>query len=97
MFAVVKNNDIIELESATVINSTKESFFARLFASPKTALTYAYAVFSILITIALALDTFIEIRRRHPMHIMYALLLWILIIALLYIGGIYLFPDVVIL
>lgn len=96
MFIAVKNNNATETKNILPTSETKSSFFARLLASPQTTLGYVYLVFSILIVLALSLDTFIEIRRRHPMHIVYALLLWVLILGLLYIAGTYVFPRVAI-
>ncbi|OHA84444.1 MAG: hypothetical protein A2408_04005 [Candidatus Yonathbacteria bacterium RIFOXYC1_FULL_52_10] len=98
MFVAVKNSDVVEAESTStsVIEAPEGSLVGRVLASPQTALSYAYLIFGILVVLALALDTMIEIRRRHPMHIVYALLLWILIIGLLYAGGAYVFPDVIV-
>lgn len=98
MFVAVRNADAVEVAgtSTPAVHAPEGSMIARVVASPKTALTYAYLIFGILITLALALDTFIEIRRRHPIHLVYAGLLWVLLVALLYVGGSYVFPEVIV-
>lgn len=98
MFVAVKNSDVVEVESAStsVIAAPEGSLVGRILASPRTTLSYAYLIFGILVVLALALDTMIEVRRRHPMHIIYAVFLWILLISLLYLGGAYLFPEVIV-
>lgn len=97
MFVSVKNNTATDTGNVSTINVPKSSWIARFLVSPKTTLVYIYVVFGALIVIALALDTFIEIRRRHPIHMVYAGLLWALIFVLLYAGGAYVFPSVVVL
>ncbi len=97
MFISVKNNTATATEIVPAMVVPEGSWFARLLVSPQTTLAYVYAVFGALVVLALALDTFIEIRRRHPVHMVYALLLWILLFALLYMGGAYIFPQVVVL
>jgi uncharacterized protein YkwD len=97
MFVAVKNNTATETQSVPTMSVPEGSLFARLLVSPHTTLVYVYAVFGVLIVLALALDTFIEIRRQHPLHIVYALLLWTLLFVLLYAAGAYIFPKVVIL
>lgn len=96
MFIAVKNNNATETKNIVPTNENQASLWGRILTSPQTTLKYVYLVFSVLIVFALALDTFIEIRRRHPIHIVYALLLWILILALLYVAGTYVFPRVVV-
>lgn len=100
MFVAVRTSDVagaeVAAEDALLAPAPQGSLLARVVTSPKTTLAYAYLIFGLLIVVALALDTFIEVRRRHPIHIVYALLLWILLIGLLYAGGEYLFPQVVV-
>lgn len=96
MFVAVKNNMATDTNTVSTINIPETSWLARLLVSPKTTLAYAYAVFGALIVLALALDTFIEIRRRHPVHLVYAGLLWVLILVLLYVSGEYVFPTVIV-
>lgn len=98
-FAAVKQNGFAEvLEGNTTTPAVQEaSFFARLFSSPNTLLQCAYALIALLIILALIFDIFIEIRRQHPMHIVYASLLLVLILVLLYAGRMYVFPSVIVL
>jgi uncharacterized protein YkwD len=96
MFVAVKNTAATGTADESTLTIPKSSFFARLLASPQSTLGYAYVIFGLLVVLALALDTFIEIRRHHPRHLFYAILLWVLILTLLYIGGIYIFPKVII-
>ena len=97
MFISVKNNTATATEIVPAMVVPEGSWFARMLVSPQTTLAYVYAIFGILVVLALALDTFIEIRRRHPVHMVYALLLWVLLFILLYLGGSYVFPEVVVL
>lgn len=93
MFIAVKNSTAIDANTAQIIRVPEDAWVARFLVSPKTALTYAYIVFGILIIMALALDTFIEIRRRHLVHLWYAVLLWIPLLAILYVGGAYIMTS----
>lgn len=101
MFIAVKNTNVAtgtsDVATSTPETLSPDSFLYRLLASPQTTLAYAYVIFGALIILALALDTFIEIRRHHPRHVVYAVFLWVLILALLYIGGTYIFPKVIVL
>lgn len=96
MFIAVKNSTATDVNTAQIIKVPEESWIARFLVSPKTTLTYVYAIFGALIVLALALDTFIEIRRRHRVHLVYALLLWVLLSAILYFAGVYIFPTVLV-
>lgn len=93
MFVAVKNNMATDTNTVSTINIPETSWIARLLVSPQTTLTYAYMIFGVLIVLALALDTFIEIRRRHMVHLAYAVLLWIPLIAILYVGGSYIMTS----
>mgnify|MGYP001560842161 CR=1 FL=1 len=97
MFVAVKNNMATDTKNVSTVVVPETSFLSRLLVSPQTTLAYAYAVFGVLIILALILDTFIEIRRQHPVHIVYAVLLWVLILTFLYIGGAFVFPKVIVL
>lgn len=89
MFISVKNTTATSGDYEPTIKTPEESLIARILVSPQTFLSYAYALFGALIVLALALDTFIEIRRRHLIHFVYAIFLWIPLFAILYIGGAY--------
>ncbi|MEK7139964.1 MAG: CAP domain-containing protein [Patescibacteria group bacterium] len=98
-FIAVKQNGFASVseESATTAPAVqKTSFFARLFSSPQTFLQYAYALIAILIVIALIFDIVVEIRRQHPMHVVYATLLLALIFVLLYVSRTYIFSTLLI-
>lgn len=97
--ATVKNNGFTEVldENATIPAAPETSFFARIFFSPSTFLQYMYALIALLIVLALIFDIFIEIRRQHPLHIVYAALLLVLIFVLMYASRTYLFPTLLIL
>lgn len=95
MSIVVKNNSVTT-PNENIIDNTKTSFVNRILTSPQTTLFYIYLIFTIVVTIAMILDTFIEIRRRHMKHSIYATLILILILSLLYIGKMYIFPDLLI-
>lgn len=98
-FVEVKNNGFAEvLEENTAILAVPEtSFFARIFFSPSTFLQYTYACIALLIVLALVFDIFIEIRRQHPLHIVYAALLLVLIFVLIYASRTYLSPELLVL
>lgn len=93
MFIAVKNSTATDANTAQIIKVPEEAWISRFLVSPKTTLAYAYIIFCILIVLALALDTFIEVRRRHLVHLVYAVLLWIPLFAILYVGGSYIMTS----
>ena len=102
MFIAVKNNELAAADETSLpipsaFVPAQVSFATRLFASPHTMLAYAYAALAALIVIAVALDICIEIRRQHPMHIVYASILLALIFVLIYLSRAYFFPELLIL
>ena len=72
------------------------SFFEELIAAPVETLNYIYAALAVLVLAALSLMVFIEIKRQHPRHIMYAAFLLFCIVSLSYVNQHLLFPDVLV-
>ncbi len=83
--------------AAVAAGERSASLFARIFSSPNTVLECAYAFIALLIVLALIFDIVVEIRRQHPLHVVYATLLLALIFVLLYVSRTYLFPELLIL
>ncbi len=99
MFVSVKDADIVQetiLADVPQEKSSKLLFIKTLLASPKTTSMYAYLILAIFIVVSLVLTICIEIRRQHPRHIIYGILLLALIIGVLYVQNTYLFPIVLI-
>lgn len=96
MFIAVKNTSATGTTAQNTIQVPQSSWLARLLVSPKTLLAYAYVAFGLLVVLALTLDTFIEMRRRHPIHLIYAMVLWFFIFGILFLGGEYVFPAVLV-
>lgn len=65
-------------------------------ASPQTSLKFVYVFLAGIITIALALMVGIEIKRQHPVHILYGVLLIFFMGALLYAGQSFLLGKLII-
>lgn len=70
--AQAAEGDVLEAEQYS-------NFFERLLSSPRETLTVAYIVIATFILVALFLAIFIEVRRQHPSHIMFAVFLILLI------------------
>ncbi len=90
-FIAVKNNTAVVGAEPTIVDinekAPKYSSWQDRFIFMTPAYTdRAYRVFIWVILIALALMTFIEIRRQHPRNIIYGLLLLVIIICLVYIN-----------
>ena len=101
MFISVKDADaapLNELEVAKIPQkeSSRLLFVKTLFASPKTTSAYAYLALAFFVLLSLVLTICIEIKRQHPKHIVYGILLLVLILCVLYIQNTYIFPVVII-
>lgn len=88
LFIAVKNiwpeeESYSEAESAVTKNP---SYWIQLLASPSLFLSFSYWILGFVIFTALLLDFFIEIKKRHPRHILYGASLIILMTALAYFG-----------
>jgi uncharacterized protein YkwD len=101
MFVAVKDISNAEPKAATITEEgavktpVYASFIGRVVSSPSNLLGSLYLLLGIIITIALLLMVFIEIRRQHPLHIAYALSLLVLIVGL-YALQAALFPSVIV-
>ena len=70
-------------EETTAVNvGTNVSALQRLATMPQTTMRYAYFALIAVVLTALFLNIFIEIRRQHPRHILYGILLLVFIGAL---------------
>jgi len=96
-FVAVKTTDAPELSDVVATPTPASSFLERLFASPTTLLSWVYLALVSIIVIALAVDIAVEIRRQHPLHIVYASALLVLIFVLLYVARAYIFPTTLVL
>ncbi|MBI2637915.1 MAG: hypothetical protein HYW88_03370, partial [Candidatus Sungbacteria bacterium] len=90
MFIAVKNTAY--LDDPEVVSPSTESiphyasWFERVVASPRHAINIFYGVLAFLVSVALVLMVFIEIRKQHPKHIAYAMSLLLLIASAAYIN-----------
>jgi uncharacterized protein YkwD len=82
-FIAVRSASTTPAPSAYQVTS-QSTFGERMLASPKTALSYAYAGLAGVIIIALIFLIVFEIKKQRPMNILYAVLLIALIGLLLY-------------
>jgi hypothetical protein len=81
--AVEKESMVVAVEKIT--QNSQSSFFEKVLASPQSTLGIIYVALAFIIILALILMVCIEIRRQHPLHILYALLLLMLVGILFYI------------
>ena len=85
-------------EETTAVNvGTNVSALQRLATMPQTTMRYAYFALIAVVLTALFLNIFIEIRRQHPRHILYGILLLVFIGALFYFGQTFVFPQLLVL
>ena len=95
MFVAVKNLDAVDIVSepkknlAEVFQNTLDSYtgkFYGIITSPNISLAYFYLFMGILVSMALLLMVFIEIKVQHPRHIIYGVFLLLLIGGLIYLN-----------
>lgn len=72
------------------------SWFDKAISNPKEILTTIYLTLAAIILAALIFMLLIEVRRQHPAHFLYGLLLIAFIIVLLYLNRNVLFPEVIV-
>lgn len=75
---------------------TGVSSAGRLVTMPLTTMRYAYFSLIAVVMVVLFLNIFIEIRRQHPRHIIYGILLIIFISTLFYLGQTFVFPKLLV-
>jgi len=105
MFVAVQDTALVEesgeqgtqelagTEAEGLLAPEQSSFFERMLAQPRTLLNGLYALLAVIIVIALLLNIFIEIKKQHPRHIIYGVLLLILIAALAYVYRTFIFAE----
>lgn len=95
---ILENDTFIAVKNVPAANSPAAvaaasggwvAFFEKLFTSPKTLMNVIYLIFAALITVALVFMVFFEVKRQHPLNILYGVGLLVLIVALLYLGEVY--------
>ncbi len=85
-----EENDLyiaVKKESAATTfaeNTNYSNWIGRLFSSPKRIMSFIYIVLAVLITIGLILMIVIEIKKQHPIYIMFGLGLLFLMLVLTY-------------
>lgn len=99
-FVAVRNLDETEeLESVQEVapsNIRQAAWYSRALSSPIASVDYIYMLLGALVFLALALDIFIEIKKQHPRHIVYASFLFLLIWGALYLHQALLFGRAII-
>ena len=100
MFIAVQNNDYVSTATREVlptnVPTSEVSALDRALTAPKTALETVYMVIGGIIFISLLILVLIEPKRQHPKNIIYAILLLVLVLILLYFSKNYLFPKIII-
>lgn len=84
LFVAVKNAEVLSEEDTSSAEIANASSLDILFSSPGTFLSFAYLILASLVSLSLLAFLFIEIKRHHARHILYALLLLALIAILFY-------------
>lgn len=97
---ILENDNFIAVQSVPATNSplvaaasgpfaSFTSFFQKVLTSPRTFMNLIYVILAAVIMIALTLMIFLEVRRQHPLNVLYGVGLLLLIIVLLYVGQAY--------
>ncbi|MDO8523840.1 MAG: CAP domain-containing protein [bacterium] len=97
---ILENDNFIAVQSVPATNSpltaavsgpfdSFTSFFEKVLTSPRTLMNLVYVVLAGIILIALTLMIFLEVRRQHPLNVLYGIGLLLLIIAFIYVGQVY--------
>lgn len=95
MFVAVENESAVA-SPGKLVKTPYSTFLERIAASPQNTLGLVYTALALLLVLALMLTIFIEIRRQHPVHILYALLILSLIGVLFYLYRAVLFAPLLI-
>ncbi|MBI2053043.1 MAG: CAP domain-containing protein [Candidatus Ryanbacteria bacterium] len=71
MFIAVKGADLVPEELVKPVREFYANWYEALLASPKNTLDAVYLLLAALTALALVFAIFVEIKRQHPLHILY--------------------------